>query len=486
VRTIGICPHRTRNRCHQLTPDYCSVGIGATNWRAWASGDCGPCPSQSATGRVATDTACAVSWVTNQTLTGAAVDPSRYCRLVRKLLVVLVVSAVFAVGCSQQNPDTSPEETRSPDSSTVITEKAELTPLVIRQPSEMIRPVKGSDNQWHLLYEIELRNATTLPLTVDRIEIFSEQDRVLELGQKAAAKVIEVPGEGEDPGTVGPAQSGYAFLTLAFQEQSDIPKGLVHEVTVSAPTLPNGKITTIGAETEVDSTSAVPLLGPPLENGSGYVAVDGCCGAILHTRAGLPINNQVWFAQRFAIDWEQLNEDGTLSKGDPTKVESYEIYGKTVLAAADGKVVASSDGMSDQTPGRSPGQSIGLEAADGNHVILEVEDGRFLLYAHLKKGSVAVKTADTVSKGQELGKVGNTGNSLVPHLHFHVSDRASALASDGEPYVIDSFATTGRITSAANFEAVETTGGKPKTTTTPTDGSHTNELPMGWSIVTFP
>ena len=52
-------------------------------------------------------------------------------------------------------------------------------------------------------------------------------------------------------------------------------------------------------------------------------------------------------------------------------------------------------------------------------------------------------------RGQPLGLVGNTGNSSAPHLHFHVVDGPSPLASNGRPYVIDSFSVVSRGVSTA-------------------------------------
>jgi murein DD-endopeptidase MepM/ murein hydrolase activator NlpD len=49
-----------------------------------------------------------------------------------------------------------------------------------------------------------------------------------------------------------------------------------------------------------------------------------------------------------------------------------------------------------------------------------------------------------VRRGQALGLVGNSGNSTEPHLHFHVSDANSPLASEGLPYVIESFEVQGK------------------------------------------
>lgn len=64
--------------------------------------------------------------------------------------------------------------------------------------------------------------------------------------------------------------------------------------------------------------------------------------------------------------------------------------------------------------------------------------------AHLQPGSLLVKAGDRVKRGQVLGLVGSSGNSDVPHLHFHISDRASFLGADGLPFVIESFLLEGQ------------------------------------------
>lgn len=57
---------------------------------------------------------------------------------------------------------------------------------------------------------------------------------------------------------------------------------------------------------------------------------------------------------------------------------------------------------------------------DGNHVLIRHEKGEYSLYAHLLKDSISVKTGDKVSAGQQIGCVGSSGSSYLPHLHFHV------------------------------------------------------------------
>lgn len=54
----------------------------------------------------------------------------------------------------------------------------------------------------------------------------------------------------------------------------------------------------------------------------------------------------------------------------------------------------------------------------GHYVIVQHEDGIYTTYSHL--ASIDVKVGDIVEVGQRLGLMGNTGNSLGPHLHFEI------------------------------------------------------------------
>ena len=68
-----------------------------------------------------------------------------------------------------------------------------------------------------------------------------------------------------------------------------------------------------------------------------------------------------------------------------------------------------------------------LKDAGGNHVIVDIGGGRYAFYAYLKPGSVEVKEGDHVGSGQVLARLGNSGNTTFPHLHFHVMDAPLAL-----------------------------------------------------------
>lgn len=105
-------------------------------------------------------------------------------------------------------------------------------------------------------------------------------------------------------------------------------------------------------------------------------------------------------------------------------LESSLLEGEPVYAACDGVVEEAFDGLENTTEKtdfdlveKQYGEHVRI---DGNHVLLRHKDNEFSLYAHLLQGSVTVQAGETVSAGQLLGKVGSSGSSVLPHLHFHV------------------------------------------------------------------
>jgi murein DD-endopeptidase MepM/ murein hydrolase activator NlpD len=197
------------------------------------------------------------------------------------------------------------------------------------------------------------------------------------------------------------------------------------------------------------------------------------------------VNGGLYFAQRFAIDWMRLDDKGRLLNGDAGNVHSYPDYGADVIAVADGKVVSTMKELTDQKPGTLPDVStINLGNVDGNHVVLDLSNGVFAFYAHLQHDSIEVSPGDHVKRGQVLGKLGNTGNTSAPHLHFHLMNSPSTLGSNGLPYVIDSFEYAGQV-SAAKFEGDKLDGSWNEGMLA-TPGPRNKEFPMDFAIVDFP
>jgi murein DD-endopeptidase MepM/ murein hydrolase activator NlpD len=118
--------------------------------------------------------------------------------------------------------------------------------------------------------------------------------------------------------------------------------------------------------------------------------------------------------------------------------------------------------------------------AGGNHVIVDLGNGRFAVYAHLQLGSIRVKKGDRVRRGEVLAKLGNSGNTSNPHLHFEVADRPSVVAGSGLPFVIDDFKSAGAVTGLEPlFDA------KPAALDSRFAGRHVRQLPLNNSVVSF-
>ena len=73
----------------------------------------------------------------------------------------------------------------------------------------------------------------------------------------------------------------------------------------------------------------------------------------------------------------------------------------------------------------------------GNHVVLDLGDGVYALFAHLRRGSLRVRRGERVEPGQQLAECGNSGNSSEPHLHFQLMDHPSVLLAAGLPMRFD-------------------------------------------------
>ncbi|HUV39285.1 MAG TPA: peptidoglycan DD-metalloendopeptidase family protein [Planctomycetota bacterium] len=127
-------------------------------------------------------------------------------------------------------------------------------------------------------------------------------------------------------------------------------------------------------------------------------------------------NHRMFAYMLNAVDLAVVDDKGRLVEGDARKLESYHTYGAAVHAAAAGEVFSVKDDFPDMPAGH-----VGnfLEA---NSVCLRHPGGEYTLYAHLMKGSAVVRKGQHVKAGELLGKVGNSGSTMTPHLHFCVYD----------------------------------------------------------------
>lgn len=323
-------------------------------------------------------------------------------------------------------------------------------------------PVKA-DGKAHLVYELHITNFSPNELTLTRVEVLSGERDSSPLAQYEESELAERlvrPGllrTAPDRQRIGGGLRAIMFMWLTMDGSASVPATLRHRLTFAMKSAtdssgaPGGDSATgnsvelRGEGGQVAVRSGAPLaIGPPLRGGE-WLAANGPSNVSLHRRALIPIAGKPCIAQRFAIDWVQLREDGRTWTGDQLKNSSYRAYGAEILAVADGVVSAIKDGIPENVPGiTSRAVTITLETVGGNYVILDLGSNRYAFYAHIQPGSIRVKPGDKVRRGQVLGLVGNSGNSTEPHLHFHISDGNSPIGSEGIPYVFESFTVQGK------------------------------------------
>jgi murein DD-endopeptidase MepM/ murein hydrolase activator NlpD len=100
--------------------------------------------------------------------------------------------------------------------------------------------------------------------------------------------------------------------------------------------------------------------------------------------------------------------------------------GVDVVAAADGKVLRTRDGMEDVSISVRGGASV-ADAECGNGAVVDHGQGWQTQYCHMARGSVAVKPGDTVKAGDRIGWVGLSGMTEFPHLHFTIRKDGKAV-----------------------------------------------------------
>jgi hypothetical protein len=289
-----------------------------------------------------------------------------------------------------------------------------------------------------------------------------------------------------------PNESRMIYLAVSFDSEEDVPEALDNRIEAMAAAGPGAtepSSVQYGVGTLELAGRTPPVFSPPLE-GEGWLAANGCCGPDgIHRSAVLAVNGSLYDSQRFAIDWMRINEDGQIVVDDPSENENYVDYGAKVMAAADGVVVGMLDELEDNVPGQLPDpNSITLKNVDGNYVVIDHGNGLYSFYAHLQRGSVEVEVGDEVQAGDQLGLLGNTGNSSAPHLHFHVMAGPSPVGSDGLPYVLDSFLLAGVADgSEAQFDAALSEGEASFPSRSELDPvEHEMELPLDNTILNFP
>ena len=351
--------------------------------------------------------------------------------------------------------------------------------------------VHGTDGRHHVVYELILTNTRAVPATVQAVDVLNgANDTTLVRfdGKQLLGMLRTMNARPASNLDLPPNESRLLLFSLDFPSAGMVPRLIDHRIEALAAVGPAAKDPSsikyrLGPVAL--ASRAVPVLQPPLD-GEGWLVVNGCCGDTgAHRGAIHSINGRLFDSQRFAIDFIQADGEGRLVIGDPANVRSWVGYGARVRAAAAGRVVAARNDLSDQMPGSLPDpQTITVDNVDGNFVVLDHGQGLFTFYAHLQRKSVQVVQGDRVAAGQELGRLGNTGNTSAPHLHFHVMAGPSPLGSDGVPFVFSTFDVAAVVDEAALDPALSGAARLPARTSL-SSSKRQRQLPLDLSLIDF-
>ena len=100
--------------------------------------------------------------------------------------------------------------------------------------------------------------------------------------------------------------------------------------------------------------------------------------------------------------------------------------GVDVLASASGRVTRTRENLPDGAFRKASREAV-RDVECGNGVLIEHEDRWETQYCHLARGSLQVKPGDSIKRGQPLGRVGLSGLTEYPHLHFTVRHNGSII-----------------------------------------------------------
>lgn len=158
------------------------------------------------------------------------------------------------------------------------------------------------------------------------------------------------------------------------------------------------------------------------------------------------------------VDWERnglpaykVGFSHYLFLGVP--LEEYYCWGQEVYAPCNGIVVQAKDGykerprtniFSDTLNAYKNAHYFDSEKDDeqlvaGNYIIIKYDDGVYAALCHLQNGSIQVSVGQNVKKGELIGRVGHSGNSYAPHLHFQLMDSEDIKTANGLPCAFEQY-----------------------------------------------
>lgn len=343
-----------------------------------------------------------------------------------------------------------------------------------------IIPVPMSFNVWFIAIEVRVEGLadTDLYTTIQNITITGNEDSNMfepynfwSPGSTSDGNTITYAGEANQQNIRIMSDVGIPRLDNMFANTTDYAIVFFNLIVTAKEDLPtsmtvsgylsNDSFFTSPQEKVLDPSNAIKL-GNPLK-GTEWVVTNGLDNLFSSHRRAVqrmlpPTLNTTTMLQKHAIDWVKYAPDRTLFTGDGSKNEDWHCYKQELYAVAPGTVIRVKTDLVDHEPFTKPPYNITFDTVLGNHVIIDIGNELYAMYAHMNHDSATVKVGDEVEKGQVIGLLGSTGNSDAPHLHLHISTCDTGVKCPDHPYVLEEYTSLTRLNNHPMIPGVFYTG----------------------------
>jgi hypothetical protein len=287
--------------------------------------------------------------------------------------------------------------------------------------------IEAGDTAQSLNFDFLVENLGPTPLGIDSIEL-----SVMDSGGKPVLRRF-IDGNGFAPGietvpmrTVAPGAKILVFNPFhSFRPDMDLHT-LTYQFGMSIPQEAPEAHTTVTVEPQVYRGKTVlsfPVKGLfMIHDGHDFYAHHRRLNTEHVAAKDLGLTQNF---MRYSLDINPSNDHFDIFRSTGAKNEDWYAWGQPLYATGDGTVVDAADVEPDNIRGGESFFSVAkVKAAPmqfyGNYLVIDHGNGEFSLLGHIQKGSLSVKVGDKVQRGQLVARIGNSGSSNNPHVHYEL------------------------------------------------------------------